>query len=175
MLAIVRYTCFILMVFAVVVSSTAIYAHVQNQNQTFPNNLNIASLEKISFVHKPSTFKPSFDLFSVNDSLRSHLGALYGFKPKVDSARASKILAIRGRNDDYEVSVELAQDQSRLDCGAYNLFGKRVMDIYVTQSYEKAGRKTFTFNTAGIPNGMYLCVVQGNNFRIAEKFQISRW
>jgi len=174
MLAIVRYTFLLILVLSVVVSSTTIYAHVQNQNQTLPNGMNIASLEKISFIHKPSSFKPSFDLFSVNDSLRSHLGALYGFKPKIDSARASKILAIKGRNDDYEVSVELAQDQSRLDCGAYNLFGKRVMDIYVTQSYEKAGRKTFTFNTAGIPNGMYLCVVQGNNFRIAEKFQISR-
>lgn len=174
MLAIVRYTCLLFLVLSVVVSSTAMYAHVQNQKQATPSTFNLASLEKVSFTQKPTIFKNSFDLFSINDSLRSHLGALYGFKPKVDSSRASKILAIKGRNDDYEVSVELAQDQTRLDCGAYNLFGKRVMDIYVTQSYEKAGRKTFTFNTAGIPNGMYLCVVQGNNFRIAEKFQISR-
>lgn len=175
MATIVRFTSILFILLStVVVSSAALYAHVQNATQPTMNSLNITALEKFSFVHKTSTSKVNFDLFSVNDSLRSHLGALYGFKPKVDSSRASKILAIKGRNDDYEVSIELSQDQSRLDCGAYNLFGKRVMDIYVTQSYEKAGRRTYTFNTSGIPNGMYLCVVQGNNFRIAEKFQISR-
>jgi len=175
MATMVRFTLLLLLTLSFVfVSATTTMAHVQNTTTQNSKQYTFAALEKISLSNSNVVSNSMFDLFSMSDSLRSYLGTLYGNKPKIDSSRISKILAIKGRNDDYEVTVEIAQDQSRLDFGAYNLFGKKVLDIYVSQTYEKAGIRTYTFNTSGIPNGMYLCVVQGNNFRIAEKFQISR-
>ncbi|MBI3258287.1 MAG: T9SS type A sorting domain-containing protein [Ignavibacteriae bacterium] len=76
-------------------------------------------------------------------------------------------------NDVYRVEIDLAQDQQNLTIAAYNLLGKKVLDIH--QGGDKAGeKKTYDMNTTSIPSGIYICVVQGDNFRFAEKFYLSK-
>ncbi len=76
-------------------------------------------------------------------------------------------------NDVYRLEIDLAQDQQSLTIAAYNLLGKKVLDIH--QGGDKAGKdKTYDMNTTSIPSGIYICVVQGDNFRFAEKFYLSK-
>ncbi|GAB1431130.1 hypothetical protein MASR2M18_19650 [Ignavibacteria bacterium] len=90
-----------------------------------------------------------------------------------DSAVGSRIVGIREGGDTFRLLLDLGEDQHNISINAFNLLGKKVTEIY--QGPEKAGRgKDYTFNVGGLPNGIYICVVQGDNFRLAEKFIISR-
>lgn len=86
--------------------------------------------------------------------------------------RESRIQSIRESNGEYIVVVELATDQRRLDIGVYNLLGKRVSTVY--QGKAVAGIHEYPIPTASLPNGIYICVVQGDGFRVAQKFVLSR-
>lgn len=93
-------------------------------------------------------------------------------KQAADSVR-TRIVKIYGSNDTYHVEIDLAQDQQNLTIAAYNLLGKKVLDIH--QGGEKAGEgKVYDINATAIPSGIYICVVQGDNFRFAEKFYLSK-
>ncbi len=86
--------------------------------------------------------------------------------------RENRIHSIRESNGEYLLVIELATDQMRLDIGVYNLLGKRVATVY--QGRAAAGVREYPIPTAGLPNGIYICVVQGNGFRLAQKFALSR-
>ncbi len=86
--------------------------------------------------------------------------------------RENRIHSIRENNGEYLLVVELATEQPRLDIGVYNLLGKRVVTVY--QGRAAAGVREFPIPTANLPNGIYICVVQGNGFRLAQKFVLSR-
>lgn len=93
-------------------------------------------------------------------------------KQAADSIR-TRIVKIYGISDLYHVEIDLNQDQQNLTITAYNLLGKKVADIH--QGGEKAGEgKTYDINTTAIPSGIYICVIQGDNFRFAEKFFVSK-
>jgi hypothetical protein len=93
-------------------------------------------------------------------------------KQAADSIR-TRIVKIYGNNDLYRLEIDLAQDQQNLTITAYNLLGKKILDIH--QGGEKSGEgKTYEINTTAVPSGIYICVVQGDNFRFAEKFFVSR-
>jgi len=84
----------------------------------------------------------------------------------------TRIKSIKETKDGLLLTVELADDQQNLIVSAYNLLGKKVLDIY--HGGEKAGVKEYPLNTNSIPSGIYICVVQGDNFRLAEKFFVSK-
>ncbi|MCS7169692.1 MAG: T9SS type A sorting domain-containing protein [Candidatus Kapabacteria bacterium] len=86
--------------------------------------------------------------------------------------RENRIQSIREANGEYIIVVELISDQRRLDIGVYNLLGKRVVTIY--QGRAAAGIREYPIPTASLPNGIYICVVQGDGFRLAQKFVLSR-
>ncbi len=84
----------------------------------------------------------------------------------------TRIKSIKETKDGLTLTVELADDQQVLTVSAYNLLGKKVLDIY--HGGEKAGTREYPLNTNSIPSGIYICVVQGDNFRLAEKFFVSK-
>lgn len=59
-----------------------------------------------------------------------------------------------------------------VDIAAYNLLGKRVLEIFTGEL--KNQETDFTFNISGLHSGIYLCIVKGDNFKQAEKFVVSR-
>lgn len=92
-------------------------------------------------------------------------------KQAADSS-VTRIKSIKETKDGLLLTVELADDQQNLIVSAYNLLGKKVLDIY--HGGEKAGVREYPVNITSIPSGIYICVVQGDNFRLAEKFFISK-
>jgi lipopolysaccharide export LptBFGC system permease protein LptF len=92
----------------------------------------------------------------------------------VDTSKNNRIIGIReGSSGVYQLELDIADNQQNLSIGIFNLLGKKVIDVH--QGGEFAGRsKMFDINVQGIPNGIYMCIVQGDNFRLAEKFYVSR-
>lgn len=94
-------------------------------------------------------------------------------KQAADTIQTRIVRIYPSANDVYHLEIDLAQDQQNLTIAAYNLLGKKVLDIH--QGGDKAGeRKNYDMNTTSIPSGIYICVVQGDNFRFAEKFYLSK-
>ncbi len=95
-------------------------------------------------------------------------------RASLDTSKNNRIIGIREHSGGvYQLELDLADNQQNLTVGIYNLLGKRVIDVH--QGSEFAGRsKMFDINVQGVPNGIYMCIVQGDNFRLAEKFYVSR-
>ena len=92
----------------------------------------------------------------------------------VDTSKINRIIGIRESSGGvYQMELDIADNQQNLSIGIFNLLGKKVSDVH--QGGEFAGKsKMFDINVQGIPNGIYMCIVQGDNFRLAEKFYVSR-
>ena len=103
-----------------------------------------------------------------NDSATSYRKTL------ADTSKPNKIIGIRESSGGlYLLEMDVAENQQNLQIGIYNLLGKKVLDVH--QGTEYSGKsKLFDMNVQGIPNGIYMCIAQGDNFRLAEIFYISR-
>jgi hypothetical protein len=93
----------------------------------------------------------------INDSTRGKDARIY-----VNTDRVSE----RGI-----VQVSMNEPQY-IEVIAYNVLGKKVMDIYSGEA--KTGNTMLPFDTTPLSNGIYICVVRGKNFKLAEKFLVSR-
>jgi hypothetical protein len=95
-------------------------------------------------------------------------------KASLDSSKNNRIVSIREHSGGiYQLELDVSDNQQNLSIGIYNLLGKRVVDVH--QGSEFSGKsKMFDINVQGVPNGIYMCIVQGDNFRLAEKFYVSR-
>jgi hypothetical protein len=85
--------------------------------------------------------------------------------------REHRIQGIREANGEHFLIVELASEQRRLEIAVYNLLGKRVATVY--QGKASPGVHEYPIPSAGLPNGVYICVVQGDGFRLAQKFVVA--
>lgn len=88
--------------------------------------------------------------------------------------RDNRVTKIHTANhaDELILTIYLSESDQRIQVVVYNLLGKVVMEPqYISQS---KGEYDHSFNIANLPNGVYLCVLTGKNFRIKEKFVISR-
>ncbi len=85
--------------------------------------------------------------------------------------RITKII-YNARGDEIQIELELAERDQKIQISAYNLLGKIVLEPLYTSQNSSVDRHTL--NVSRIPNGVYLCVVVGKNFRLREKFIISR-
>ncbi|MDX9790859.1 MAG: T9SS type A sorting domain-containing protein [Candidatus Kapabacteria bacterium] len=73
-----------------------------------------------------------------------------------------------------EINVEIYQilKQQEITITVYNMLGKELLEIFRGTSSSRAEEVySVTFN---LPNGIYICVLQGKTFRDSEKFIISR-
>ncbi len=90
-----------------------------------------------------------------------------------DTARGeSKILFVRATSDVVTVKVDIANDQPSADIGIFNMLGKRMMDVH--RGPVSRGEHEYTSSISDLPEGVYICILQGSNFRRAEKFYLSR-
>jgi hypothetical protein len=69
------------------------------------------------------------------------------------------------------IRVTLGEAQP-IEVAAFNILGKRIMDIYVGDA--RTGANNLSFDMSSLSNGLYICVVRGRNFKTAEKFLVSR-
>lgn len=90
-----------------------------------------------------------------------------------DSAiTAPRIISTRVSSEIFTARIEMASDEPLVDIAIFNMLGKRVMDVYKGSS--SRGIHEHTQSVSDLPEGVYMCVMQGSNFRKAEKFFFSR-
>lgn len=89
--------------------------------------------------------------------------------------RVNKITSILERRDGegYYLLLELEDYEQRIQIAAYNLLGKKVLDIYNGIPINDPDYR-YDIMTNNLPNGVYICFVFGKNFRLQEKFVVSR-
>ena len=85
---------------------------------------------------------------------------------------ASKIVSLRASGDIVTVRIELQREEPQLEIGVYNMLGKKVQDIH--KGAAARGSHEYTAPVNDLPEGVYICIVQGADFRRAEKFYLSR-
>jgi hypothetical protein len=90
-----------------------------------------------------------------------------------DTSRTdSRIVSVRATPDVLTVKIDLAADQPMLDLGVYNMLGKRMADVFRGPALR--GEHEYNISISDLPEGVYICILQGSNFRRAEKFYLSR-
>jgi len=90
-----------------------------------------------------------------------------------DSAIAApRIISTRVASEVFIARIEMVSDEPLVDIAIFNMLGKRVMDVYRGSSAR--GIHEHTQSVSDLPEGVYMCVMQGTNFRKAEKFFFSR-
>lgn len=98
----------------------------------------------------------------------------YVKKALKDTAK-NKIKELREREDNegYMLFLELEDCNSPIKIAVYNMLGKKVLDIY--DGYPNSEPDYYyDIPTDDLPDGIYLCVVQGRGFQLPEKFTVSR-
>jgi len=88
--------------------------------------------------------------------------------------KENRIVSIRpnNRGDLLEVKLSVVETDQNIQFLVYNLLGKIVLGPY--DSTPSGNDYSYFINVSSLPNGVYLCVVIGRNFRLREKFIISR-
>ncbi len=98
-----------------------------------------------------------------------------GAKIKVTSdtvRRDSRFIFAMVSSDVFKARVDIGSDQQNIDIGIYNMLGKRMADVY--NGPASRGEHDYTSAVSDLPEGVYICIMQGGNFRRAEKFYLNR-
>lgn len=91
----------------------------------------------------------------------------------LDSSRNYHRMEIFAHSASEQATVRLTLGESQpVEIAAFNILGKRVMDIYTGEA--RNGLNLMNFDTSQLSQGMYICVVRGRGFKTAEKFLVSR-
>jgi hypothetical protein len=91
-----------------------------------------------------------------------------------DSSGNENSIQIReGGKSNFYIYLELVDYEKPIKIQVYNLLGKKVLDVYDGMPY-KDKDSSYVIYEDKLQNGVYMCVVQGNNFRLLEKFIVSR-
>lgn len=89
------------------------------------------------------------------------------------SGNKNEIIKVYTRDNlKFFVEVKLKEDLIPIKIQIFNMLGNLVKDVH---NGTVVGKEVeFNFDATNLPNGFYLCILQGPNFRDAEKFTISR-
>jgi hypothetical protein len=87
----------------------------------------------------------------------------------------NRIKELRERQDGngFQLYLELADYDSSIKIVVLNMLGKKVIDVYEGLP-NTAKDYYYDIPTSELSNGVFVCIVQGKDFRLAEKFIISR-
>jgi hypothetical protein len=92
-------------------------------------------------------------------------------KAEADSAgNENRVISLREESGTHILKLELKEKNS-ITISVYNLLGKKVLDVWNNQPKSD---NTYDINSWKLPNGVYICTIHGNDFRLTEKFIVSR-
>jgi hypothetical protein len=86
--------------------------------------------------------------------------------------KETRIVFARATSDLFVTKIEINDDEQFVEIGLYNMLGKKVQDVH--RGNAPKGISEYSTSLSGIPEGVYICILQGRDFRRAEKFFISR-
>ncbi len=88
------------------------------------------------------------------------------------SSIKNEILRVSTSNNlNFNVKIRLKEYIIPIKINIYNMLGNLVEEVYSGTAIKDV---EYPFVASNLPNGFYLCILQGPNFRDAEKFTISR-
>lgn len=91
---------------------------------------------------------------------------------EADTAANNRISNLYGSQGIYKVTLELESYDSEIELLVYNILGKKVLEIY--RGTAKPKDYEYAFDSNSLPEGVYICVLLGKDFRSSRKFIISR-
>ncbi|MBU3741461.1 MAG: T9SS type A sorting domain-containing protein [Candidatus Kapabacteria bacterium] len=106
------------------------------------------------------------------DMAKAKAGGKTATRDADTSRMTSKFLGVRASGDVVTVRIELLRDEPQLEIGLYNMLGKKVQDVQ--KGATSRGVHEYTAPVSDLPEGVYICIMQGADFRRAEKFYLSR-
>ena len=89
-----------------------------------------------------------------------------------DTVAGNSIAKLYVSNDVLFVEVKVKESNTKIKLSVFNMLAKEVLEIYD----ERQGSliETYQKSISNLPNGAYICVLVGSDFRDAEKLIISR-
>ena len=125
-------------------------------------------IDLLFHTNKSKTYKQSGDIKTKSDTKKA--------KIETDSTKPkNRIESLRDGGDIFYLYLVLSDRESPIKITVYNMLGKKVLDVY--NGYPKPNGIPYEISISGppsLPNGVYLCVVIGKNFRLREKFVVAR-
>ena len=95
-------------------------------------------------------------------------------KVQTDSTKKENRIEIReSTNNEFILVLELKNPDQRIKVTIWNMLGKKVIDDY-EGPYKNLDERHVIKNTVFLPKGVYLCNVQGQDFRLDAKFIVVR-
>lgn len=70
------------------------------------------------------------------------------------------------------IKTDFPEEKESVEIAVYNLLAKKVLDV--DKHSIGTNREEISFPVSSLPRGMYICVIQGRDFRLAQKFVIVR-
>jgi hypothetical protein len=141
--------------------------------------LNSRQLDYASNAHLPIQFIQQTQSKTdgtkvVNNNHRKQDGQV----PNPDVHTKNSIKKVWENNDGLlNVTAELVDEKSEVKLYVCNLLGKKVAEIYqgLPTSKNNDGHFVFTSHTQlNLPKSVYIVVLQGNTFKLAEKFIVTK-
>ncbi len=138
----------------------------------------------------PAARPYSSDTKSIFQSLANNVSYKYGthfarnnkrfqkysyVKKTLKDTTKNRIKELREREDNegYMLFLEIEDCNSQIKIVVYNMLGKKVLDVYDGYPNNEPDYY-YDIPTGELPDGIYLCVVQGKGFQLPEKFIVSR-
>lgn len=113
-------------------------------------------------------------VIQVADNMMQRAGenAIRVHKTENDTLKENKIVNIYSNKDLFYVELDLSDKESHIVLAAYNIIGKPVKEIHNGKPLPEGTK--YEFRATDLPNGIYLCILEGRNYRSVKKFIVSR-
>ncbi len=141
-----------------------------SQNYKYPY-LNYDSSTKTYKFQIPDILRPKQDDGMIFDSSLRGSKSRNRVLENSDTAK-NRIVNLWYANDELNVKILLDNEKSHIEIFVINLLGKKVLPVYSGPAKPK--EEIYTEVASTLPQGVYLCMLQGKNFRHGRKFIVSR-
>jgi hypothetical protein len=150
----------LLLIIAIIISiSIAVFA---NENTNAVNNTTIQNTSHL--------LSNASDGTNIDSKYSNSL--VQNVEQEPDSSAKNEIVSLYSQSQlQFFVKIELAEYNVEIKLLIFNMLGNLVKEAFAgiaTKGVE------YDFDASNLPNGLYLCILEGPNFRDAEKFTISR-
>lgn len=152
--------------FLLLISTTLLIAFNYSNSQTI--DLNTRNNQKIS--SKTSLLQPSQTSGGIIIDSKQ-LSKTASIDQDTSSIKNEILKIYTSDNLKFYVRIKLKEYIIPIKIQVYNMLGNLVEEVYSGAAIKDV---EYPFDASNLPNGFYLCILQGPNFRDAEKFTISR-
>ena len=152
--------------FLLLVSCTLLIALNYSNSQT----IDINSKSKMIISSKSSLIQPVQNSDGIIIDSKQ-LSKTAGIDQDTSSIKNEISRVYTSDNLKFYVRIKLKEYIIPIKIQLYNMLGNLVEEVYSGTAIKDV---EYDFDASNLPNGFYLCILQGPNFRDAEKFTISR-